>query len=124
MEKCKKCGYEFSDFRKETFLADAHTLRCNPLTGGDPECFKVNSQQFRMATIKNMADKIIDTVERASKNMTCKEDFKLAQLQKIRAQVLKQEIEALQHEYKFTQRTLNTYADCVKRDLSYRQMQQ
>ena len=88
-----------------------------------PRCFKVNSQQFRMATIKKMADKIIDTVERASKNMTCEEEFKLAQLAKIRAQVLNQEIEALQHEYKFTLRTLNTYADCVKRDLSYRQMQ-
>ena len=90
-------------------------------------CFKVNSQQFRMATIKEMADKIIDTVERASHDFDEDGDLtpeaKLAQLQKIRAQVLNQEIEALQHEYKFTLRTLNTYADCVKRDLSYRQMQ-
>jgi hypothetical protein len=76
-----------------------------------------------MATIKKMADKIIDTVERASKNMTCDAEFMQVQLVKIRAQVLDQEIEALQHEYKFTLRTLNTYADCVKRDLSYRQMQ-
>jgi hypothetical protein len=87
------------------------------------ESYKVNSQQFRMATIKKMADKIIDTVERASKNMTCDAEFMQVQLVKIRAQVLDQEIEALQHEYKFTLRTLNTYADCVKRDLSYRQMQ-
>lgn len=89
--------------------------------------YKVNSQQFRMATIKKMADKIIDTVEKASQDFDHDGDLtpkeKLDQIVKIRAHVLNREIEALQHKYKFTLRTLNTYADCVNRDLSYRQMQ-
>ena len=88
-----------------------------------PRCYKVNSQQFRMATIKKMADQIIETVDRAAQNMTCEEKQKSHILDKIRAQVLNRELDSLQHQYKFTLRTLNNYADCVKRDLSYRHVQ-